>query len=290
MPTALDHLLKFAGRTGMPGVYRAINALRPAMSISPDRAGYVTRFAGLDYQGLLNEHIDREIFYFGGYARAELDFLDQAARRCNVKSFYDIGANVGQHALWMSQRVAAVNAFEPSVAARRRLDANIARNGVANIRLWPFGLGDRDEDANLGGGFANNSGSRSLMWGLEDGGEAVRVAQGDAFVAAHGLPAPDLIKIDVEGYERRVLVGLAETLVRHRPIIMIELVHPGKGDFANEQAFRNHLYPDHQLYTLNGRNRAVLSPFDWDAEEAVCIPAERAASFADMVGGSVLGS
>ena len=41
-------------------------------------------------------------------------------------------------------------------------------------------------------------------------------------LVAQGMPAPDLIKIDVEGHELRVLLGGAESIQSHRPIILCD--------------------------------------------------------------------
>lgn len=37
------------------------------------------------------------------------------------------------------------------------------------------------------------------------------------------------------------------------------------------------------MFTLSGRRRPALTPFDWNAEEAVCIPKERAHAFEGMI-------
>lgn len=53
--------------------------------------------------------------------------------------------------------------------------------------------------------------------------EQVHVTTLDRFVDHEGLTRLDLVKIDIEGAERRFLKGAARTLVRFRPIIMVEL-------------------------------------------------------------------
>jgi Methyltransferase FkbM domain len=58
----------------------------------------------------------------------------------------------------------------------------------------------------------------------------VAVRRLDSVVAEHGFDRVDLIKIDVEGHERRVLDGAETTLVRFRPALVIETAHEGEGD------------------------------------------------------------
>ena len=74
--------------------------------------------------------------------------------------------------------------------------------------------------------------------------------------------------------------GLHHTLLKDRPIILMELI--GKSDksgFRDENELRESLYPEHELFSLRGNRRAKLTPFDWNREEAVCLPQERADSF-----------
>ena len=45
----------------------------------------------------------------------------------------------------------------------------------------------------------------------------------DAFVGQHPQLAPDVVKIDVEGHEAAVLLGMASTLADQRPVVIVEL-------------------------------------------------------------------
>src|SRR5262249_55012689 len=45
----------------------------------------------------------------------------------------------------------------------------------------------------------------------------------DALVSSGGLPKPDFVKIDVEGYERPVLEGMYQTITRYHPRLFIEI-------------------------------------------------------------------
>ena len=106
--------------------------------------------------------------------------------------------------------------------------------------------------------------------------EIVAIRQGDNFLRAKNLPRIDILKLDVEGYEKRVLKGLRETLARDRPVILMELIgRSEKSGFADEAELRETLYPEHTLFTLRGDRKAKLTPFDWSGEAAVCLPRER---------------
>src|SRR5205085_6168122 len=135
----LDHALRAYCHSGGPGAGRLLNMVRPYGAVPPEKGGFESRLGGLRYRGNLAEHIDRAIFYFGSYSPAELDFLTFAAgkaRREGALNFFDIGANVGQHSLWLAGRADRVIAFEPSTRAARQFRANLELNGIGNVELF----------------------------------------------------------------------------------------------------------------------------------------------------------
>src|ERR1700687_727835 len=83
-------------------------------------------FFGMRYAGNLNDFIDWSVFMYGAYSRHELYILRDVAAALAKESaapvsFYDIGANVGQHSLFMSQHVSRVFSFEPFADVRNKL-------------------------------------------------------------------------------------------------------------------------------------------------------------------------
>ena len=75
-------------------------------------------FAGV-YPGRLDNFIDWSAFHYGGYARHELLLLGDVAAalrrsQSHAPSFFDVGANIGNHALFMALQGCAVFAFEQS--------------------------------------------------------------------------------------------------------------------------------------------------------------------------------
>lgn len=129
---------------------------------------------------------------------------------------WDIGANFGLHAVTAQMRFpsATVIAFEPSPAVHARLLENAALNS-APVRTVALALSDRTGHAPLHLAPPGNSGMTTLSpWSGASytGTVLVATARGDDLIAQGSLPAPTVIKIDVEGHELAVLTGLAATL------------------------------------------------------------------------------
>lgn len=157
--------------------------------------------------------------------------------------FYDVGANVGVFTLYAALRHGPsldVRSFEPAYHNYHRLCRNLALNGTRGVRAYCVALGAGAGAADLRLA-SNESGSASHAF---SGGRSQRadantaLEQGcltlplDALVAAHGLPHPHHIKVDIDGYEESFLAGAARTLADSRlRSVLIEVTHEdGSGE------------------------------------------------------------
>lgn len=143
-------------------------------------------------------------------------------------TFVDIGSSEGDFALIAARIVGPagrVLAFEPDPGNVGIIRDNVALNGFGWVTVHPVALSDRDGEAAL---FRSPvSGWHSLIGGLEhrDAGViTVPVSRLDSFA----LDRIDMIKIDVEGAEVAVLEGARDSIVRHRPVILLD-THPSLG-------------------------------------------------------------
>jgi FkbM family methyltransferase len=127
---------------------------------------------------------------------------------------YDIGGFSGIYGL-LAAKVnpkARVVIFEPDAINARHIRENIKINGLANIELREVAVADTNGTARFSQG--GSTGERLSEWGSE-----VRVETLDS------LPAANLIKIDVEGAETKVIAGGLVSFAKTKPIISLE-VHP----------------------------------------------------------------
>lgn len=117
---------------------------------------------------------------------------------------WDVGANIGIYSLLAAAVGAEVVAFEPGAQARGELVANAIANGAADrIDATPYALADYDGSGTLLA--AERMGVQSLG---EGDGDTVPVRRGDGLY----LPAPDVLKMDIEGAELAALDGLGDLL------------------------------------------------------------------------------
>lgn len=185
----------------------------------------MTHFYGLEYAGNLNSYIDWCIYYEGAYCGHELLLLKTLAAQLPADSvFFDVGANVGNHSLFGSTVFGHVYAFEPVPGHQQRLEAQRLRNQITNLTLCPYALGEADAQLPLYLPNYANQGMGSLIEGQKTDVQQIEVSvrQGDGVVSSLGIGRVDVIKIDVEGFERQVLNGLAKTIRQYRPVVFFE--------------------------------------------------------------------
>lgn len=156
--------------------------------------------------------------------------LMNAARSANI--FYDIGANVGLFSLSAAllHHQLRVFAFEPESLNYERLVANIRRNSLgARITPLQTALGAQPGEVLLERQGAHSGlGGHAVLARDQESAQAVESVpchRVDDLVAEGQLPPPNLVKIDVEGFELQVLRGMRNVLAEHRPLVFLEL-HP----------------------------------------------------------------
>lgn len=157
------------------------------------------------------------------------------------KTVYDVGAYVGMYTLFFARHAQQVVAFEPNPANGAELQANAALNALTNVRLVPVGVGAARAELPLAVNPLYPSRSTfNMAWASQSGlahtWHTVAVWPLDEAVPHFGLPAPDFVKIDVEGLEREVVRGMTGLLNTARPELFIELHGPLHADLCADLA------------------------------------------------------
>lgn len=253
----------------------------------PDRL-FETDFFGLSYSGNMANFIDWSVFYYGAFAIHELRLLAALADALRAQgkpvNFYDVGANIGHHTLFMARHADHLFSFEPFSVVRQEMERKLKHAGVRNAIAYPVALGNHNETASFRPPTGANQGTGTLGDLLPDNASddciSVEVVRGDDFFAANGLPAISLLKMDVEGFEVKALEGMRETLWRDRPPILMEIQPEGepRSGVRRSAGIEALLYPDHLIFEVGcARDQYTLKPFSLgDTEEALVLPLELA--------------
>lgn len=148
-----------------------------------------------------------------GYEPKVMAFLQAAVREGDT--VWDVGANVGQFARMFSDMVGPqghVVAFEPAPSCFETLRART--NECANVQVLNVGLADVEARLPMHMGDDPEATIHTFLPTREDTPRTMEltVYAGDALRQARSLPTPNVLKIDVEGFEPEVLRGLDATL------------------------------------------------------------------------------
>ena len=200
---------------------------------------------------LRNAEHQRMYFYGEHDERYEINNIVKLLQPGDV--CWDIGANLGFYACLFATLVkdqGRVVAFEPLASTRAFLERNIRLNGFRNVTIKNMALGDMPERRQIfldHPDWAEGTVSLKSMQGAH--AEVIDVDTIDNLGA--GLPAPDFIKIDVEGFQMEVLNGGKKFFSRSSPMVMAEL-RDGQGVMDEAQKFfHSHGYSIYEFHKFS---------------------------------------
>ena len=184
---------------------------------------------GVSWELDLREGVDLALF-LGVFERRTVRAIDTYVRPGMV--VLDIGANIGAQTFHLARRVGEIGrviAFEPTnfdiAKLRRNMDLNPAlKRQITAAQVMLMGSSDAaipervhaswslDSDAELDPKYCARAmpTGNAKVWSLDD------------YLEREGIGRVDIVKMDVDGYECSVLRGAKQTLIRHRPMIIME--------------------------------------------------------------------
>jgi FkbM family methyltransferase len=214
---------------------------------------FSTDFYGLKWTGWSDNYVDYQVLLRGAYEKFMLHFMrDALIATGKDKVVLDIGANIGNHALFLSRYSSTVHAFEPYEPARSPLEKKISINNVDNVVVYPIGLSDKKESIPYYPMEAGGTGSfeKDFFQGEDENKIILNVDVGDNVVVANNISGIDLIKIDVEGFEIQVLTGLKNTMEENRPLVIFETLHDTRESSATDFDKMSEMFPAKYVFYI----------------------------------------
>lgn len=181
--------------------------------LCPQTGSRTIRLFGFTVTLDLSDYIQRQI-YLGTFEPAESRITGRWLRP--GMTFVDVGANVGYFTLLASSLVGArgrVLAMEPGPYAFKRLSATLSSNAVKQAYALPIGLSDAEAVLDLYEPKGKGNYTPTMVPNCGGAPCPVQVRPFDLVAAELAISQVDLMKIDVEGHEGRVLAG-ADRMIR----------------------------------------------------------------------------
>lgn len=207
--------------------------------LTQERELAVTRLRG---GGKLVVRVDdgngRTIYYWGDHDRKITWLCSRLLRSGDC--FLDIGANYGEVGMFAAKFVGPagqVHIVEPQPELVRLIRFSADLNGFSHVHVHEIGLSNKEGEFQLSVPSGDSSrASFDVQFASESAncpGEivnslSVKVRNAGAFLEELHLPQIRILKLDVEGYEEKVLSGAFNFLRKNRPDMVIFESH-GRG-------------------------------------------------------------
>ncbi len=171
----------------------------------------------------------------------ELEYvIDNYTEYINGKIVLDIGANIGNHSMFFQKyaKPSHIHAYEPHPETFKTLKRNIEINfWKDNISTHNLAVGDVNSNGNITGFNIHNTGATTISESDNGNSSIIRIDDQN-YDGTVGL-----MKIDVEGFEAKVIKGSEKLIIRDKPLIMIEIYDNSRNfdyifDFLNRNGYQ----------------------------------------------------
>lgn len=165
-------------------------------------------------------YVGKSLDLYGEWTEPEMTLLDNFIFPGSV--VVDVGAFIGTHTVYFAQKTGprgVVFALEPQRTAFNLLSTNLALNCLYNVKCFNVAAGAKNDKAFmpvLDPSSPQNFGALNIE--RFNQGESVPIIAIDNLT----LKNCHLMKIDVEGYEAKVLEGAKKTITKFQPILYVE--------------------------------------------------------------------
>lgn len=175
-----------------------------------------------------DQHTGRKIL-LSQFEREETAFLGNFVQDGFV--CLDIGSNVGYYSILFASKGAKVHAFDPVRENVALLSLTGALNPSLAIELRNCAIGD--ENGSIDFYIPEQTSLARIQSNSKAKGEDKRIVE-LITIDQLDLPRVDVVKIDVEGAEEKVIKGMLNTLERCKPkLLMVELVEEHLLEFSS---------------------------------------------------------
>jgi len=185
---------------------------------------------GITYELDLSTVVHSQIYHYGFWEEDVTNIINNTVKK--GMTCFDIGASTGPHTLRMAKLVGKnglVCAFEPSQALFPKLVKNIVLNDFKNVRALPVALSDKEEKKMY---YTNTL----FKLGNEEEKSSDKITVFDTvdkYVKRYKIKSIDFIKLDVDGYETKIIKGGFNSIKKFKPVMIVEFSKGAQEEYGS---------------------------------------------------------
>lgn len=218
--------------TTIPILKRLYPSILSSLLIYIKKNIFIIKFKKIYIKIDIKDPIDKEIFFKNSYEERQIQFLIDNIKNCKKPIFIDVGANKGIYSLLLAKEFKnlKIYGFEPVTSTFNSFVCNIFLNNLKKkIKTYNFGISNSSGNKKMialkrknyiqSGGYSFQINNKKIF--KDNVTEYYKTKIGDEIIKFKRKNL--FIKIDVEGYEEKVLKGLKRLLRDNRVFIQIEI-------------------------------------------------------------------